>query len=321
MKDYISNETWDIDSPEFSLPISISFWLLIIFNVPSLICSLKLLYHLINDNSLRKSLNNHVIIALLIIGLFSQLIDIPFYLNFLRIGYVWPKISLSCLLWWFSATGISNITNLLMAWASIERHILVFHGRWLRTKNRRYFIHYIPLLTIILYGFIYYFIILYMFSCENMYAYTEDWCLHPCYYNNNNLALYDTIVNSIIPTPIISFFSITLIIRIIKQKQTLHRQVQWRKYRRMIVQLLSISALFLFFNFPMTCIVLAQVCGLPDDSLGQLPFYTYYLYHFVSLLMPFVCLTSFPEIQKKIKQMIKFKKPINIIRPERNIIH
>ncbi|CAF1620977.1 unnamed protein product [Adineta steineri] len=321
MKDYISNETWDIDSPEFSLPISISFWLLIIFNVPSLICSLKLLYHLINDNSLRKSLNNHVIIALLVIGLFSQLIDIPFYLNFLRIGYVWPKISLSCLLWWFSATGISNITNLLMAWASIERHILVFHDRWLRTKNRRYFIHYIPLLTIILYGFIYYFIILSMFSCENMYAYTEDWCLHPCYYNNNNLALYDTIVNSIIPTPIISFFSITLIIRIIKQKQTLHRQVQWRKYRRMIIQLLSISALFLIFNFPMTCIVLAQVCGLSDDSLGQLPFYTYFLYHFVSLLMPFVCLASFPKIQKKIKQMIKFKKPINIIRPEHNIIH
>ena len=105
-----------------------------------------------------------------------------------------------------------------MAWASIERQILVFNNRWLLTKTKRFFIHYIPLLLIIIYGFSYYIIILTIYSCENMYTYTEDWCLYPCYYNNEKLALYDTIVNSIIPIPIIIIFNILLIIRVIKTK-------------------------------------------------------------------------------------------------------
>ncbi|UJR32966.1 hypothetical protein I4U23_020429 [Adineta vaga] len=136
-----------------------------------------------------------------------------------------------------------------------------------------------------------------------MHAFTQDWCSYPCYYNYASLALYDTIVNSILPTPIIVFMNIGLIIRVIKQKQTLHRRLQWRKCRRMIVQLLSISVLFLFFNLPMTVLVLAQVCGLEADVIGQFGSYAYYLYHFVSLLMPFVCLTSLPEIRKKIKRL------------------
>ena len=316
-----SNETWSNIDPEFSLPSFVRFWLIIIFDVPSLACSLILLYHLIIDITLRKSLNNHVIIVLLLIGFFSQLIDDPFYLNYIRIGYVWPQISFSCLIWWFAATGISNLTNILMAWASIERHILVFHDQWLRTKKKRFFIHYLPLLTIILYGFVYYIIILSIFSCDNMYSYTQEWCLYPCYYDNETLALYDTIVNSIIPTPIIILFSITLIIRVIKQKQTLHRHVQWRKYRRMIIQLLSISAMFLLFNLPMTSLVLAQVCGLPIGATGQFEYYTYYLYRFISLLMPFVCLISLPEIRKKIKQMIILRTTINTVAPRENSMH
>ncbi|CAF0747768.1 unnamed protein product [Rotaria sp. Silwood1] len=309
------NQTQSNDYPEFLLPKTVRFWLLMIFEVPSVACSMILLYYLLIDRRLRHSLGNHVIIVLLIIGLFSQLIDIPFYLNYLRINYVWPSTTISCLIWWFAATGISNLTNIVMAWASIERHILVFHERWLSTKKKRLFIHYFPLLTIVLYGFIYYIIILSIFSCENMYAYELDWCLYPCYYNSASLAMYDTIANSIIPTPIITIFSIALIIRVIKQKHTLHRRFHWRKYRRMAIQILSITALFLLFNFPMTSLVLAHVCGLPNGSTGQFEFYAYYLYHFVSLLMPFVCLGSLPEIRKKMKRLPRLQRMINVITP------
>ncbi|CAF1325883.1 unnamed protein product [Rotaria sordida] len=315
LQDTNDNKTQTDDYPEFLLPKPIRFWLLMIFEVPSLACSLILLYYLFIDRNLRQSLSNHVIMVLLIIGLFSQLIDIPFYLNYLRINYVWPPITISCLMWWFAATGISNLTNIVMAWASIERHILVFHDQWLLTKRKRLLIHYFPLLTIVLYGFIYYIIILLIFSCENMYAYEFDWCFYPCYYNNKSLALYDTIVNSILPTPIITIFSIALIIRVIKQKQTVHRHFNWRRHRKMVIQLLSITALFLFFNFPMTTLVLANACGLPDGATGQFEFYTYYLYHFVSLLMPFVCLGSLSEVRKKIKRMIIFRTMINVITP------
>ena len=68
------NETWYDGYIVFSLPQLVRFWLLIIFEIPSLACSLILLYYLITDPIIRKALCNHVIIALLCIGLFSQLI-------------------------------------------------------------------------------------------------------------------------------------------------------------------------------------------------------------------------------------------------------
>lgn len=298
----ISNETWIDDYPEFSLPSSARFWLIVIFEIPSLVCSFFLLYHLFANKPLRKALNNHVIMALLVIGLFSQLIDNPFYLNYLRIGYVWPRLPSSCFLWWFSATAISNLTNLLMAWGSMERHILVFHNGWLSNAKKIFFLHYLPLVMILLYGFIYYSVILLFDQCDHLFAYDQDWCLYPCFYHHTQLALYDTVVNAIIPTPIIVLGNVFLLIRVVKKKQTLHRSIHWRKYRRMIIQLMSIVALFLIFNLPMTFVILARTCGLLIGPTGQFEYYTYYLYRFISLLLPFICLTTIPQLMKKIQE-------------------
>jgi hypothetical protein len=76
-------------------------------------------------------------------------------------------------------------------------------------------------------------------------------------------------MNSILPTPLIVLFTILLVIRAIRHQQSLYRCVNWKKYRRMIIQLLSISGLFLLFNLPMTSLVLAQVFGLPIGASGQ----------------------------------------------------
>ena len=312
-KDLSSNESYSSGYPEFSLSATARFWLLLIFEIPSLCCSLLVLFYLITDRTLRQSLHYHVIIALLVVGLFAQSIDVPFYLNFVRINYILPASSITCLLWWFAATGISNITNLLMTWASIERHILVFHDRWLVTKQNRFFIHYLPLMLILLYGFIFYIVVLLIYSCDNTIAFDQDWCLYPCYYNDGQLAIYDTIINSILPTPLIVLFCILLLIRVIHHKHTLQQAFGWRKYRSMIIQLFSICALFLLFNLPMTCLVLAHVFGLPLDSTGQLNYYTYFLYHYVSLLMPFVCLLSLPDVRRKIRRRIPLHPFVNTI--------
>lgn len=297
-----STSSWSY--PAFDLSPTARFWLLLVFDVPSLICSFALFYHLFIDATSRRSLNNHVIMALLIVGLFSQLIDVPFYLNFTRLGYVWPSAPISCLLWWFAATGISNLTNMLMAWASIERHILVFHDRWFRRKNIKFLTHYLPLITILLYGFIFYLVVLSMYSCENRSAYDSDWCYYPCYYDHDDIALYDTVVNSILPTPVIVVFSLALIFRVIRRKHDFHRRIEWSRHRKMIIQLLSIIALFLLFNLPMTLIVLASLCNFLPDNTAQLVYYAYFLYHYVSLLMPFVCLAALPEIRKSMQRRL-----------------
>ena len=70
-------------------------------------------------------------------------------------------------------------------------------------------------------------VILLFNQCENLYAYDQDWCLFPCFYYHEKLASFDTIINSIIPTPIIVLSNVFLIIRMIKQKQTLHQSIHW----------------------------------------------------------------------------------------------
>lgn len=314
-KELETNETVEYTYPKFILPETARFWLLLVFEVPSLFCSLLVLVFFFKDRSYRKTLHNHVIIALLIVGLFSQLIDVPFYLNFIRINTISPASSITCVLWWFAATGISNITNLLMAWASIERHILVFHDRWLVKKWARFLIHYLPLFAILIYGFTFYIVVLLLYRCDNMTAFDQDWCSYPCYYNDAKLAMYDTVFNSILPTPIIVLCCILLLIRVIHRKRLLQQNVQWRKYRMMIIQLFAISILFLMFNLPMTSLVLAHVLGLPLDSTGQFEYITYFLYHYVSLLMPFVCLLSLPDIRKQIRKRFRFRRPTIAIRP------
>lgn len=316
-KELETNDTVEYNYPKFTLPETARFWLILVFEVPSLFCSLLVLAFFFKDRSCRKTLHNHVIIALLIVGLFSQLIDVPFYLNFIRLNVISPASSITCLLWWFAATGISNIINLLMAWASIERHILVFHDRWLASRRDRFLIHYLPLFTILIYGFIFYTVVLLVFRCENLTAFDQDWCLYPCYYNNEKLAMYDTVVNSIVPTPIIVLCCILLLIRVINRKRILQQNVQWRKYRMMIIQLFAISSLFLIFNLPMTSLVLAHVLGLPLDSTGQFEYITYFLYHYVSLLMPFVCLLSLPDIRKEIRKRFQLRRPTIAIGPSR----
>ncbi|CAF3788114.1 unnamed protein product [Rotaria sp. Silwood1] len=116
--------------PEISLPRPVRFWLLLILLIPSILCTLILLYYFIRDRSLRSPLNNHVIIVLLIVNFHGLMIGFPIQLNFLHLGHVWPQIPTTCLAWQFSDIGIFTTTGIIMAWASIERHILIFHDQW-----------------------------------------------------------------------------------------------------------------------------------------------------------------------------------------------
>ena len=75
---------------EVSLPRSVRFWLLLLFNVPSVICSFGLILHIIINRTQRYALQNHTILLILIFGLPIQLMDINFYLVFFHYGSVLP---------------------------------------------------------------------------------------------------------------------------------------------------------------------------------------------------------------------------------------
>lgn len=269
----------------------IGFWILLIFSIPSMICSLSVLWLLLNNPQNRRSLNHRVIIIQLIAGLIFLLINVPLYLNYLRLGYVWPQIPAICQLGWFVGDGYIDTMTILMAWASFERHILIFHDRWILTAKRRFVAHYLPVTLIIIYCPFYYLIVEGFPPCENTYDYTENWCSSSCLFENEVLVMYDIIFNDILATILVAVFSISLIIRVLYRHNIGVRQrARWRRHRRIIIVFFSISAIYLLFNLPMMILKLVKLCDPSKNIIENLQPYFDFLNYFIFILYPFICL-------------------------------
>ena len=92
------------------------------------------------------------------------------------------------------AFGLYNGGEILMAWASIERHILIFNDRWMITKRGTFLVHYLPLILILSYIFFFIFMLFFIFLCENTYTYDLPVCnAYPCYQNDPVVGAYDCI--------------------------------------------------------------------------------------------------------------------------------
>lgn len=311
------NQTNDTDSSSdiisyTSVPPIACFWVLIVFIIPAIICSIFLLYNFLFDRKLRTSLNNHVIVALLTVGIIYLLIDMPQYLNFIRIGYVWPSALATCYFWCLIDLACYNMLGFLMTWASIERHILVFHNSWVNTSRQRFFFHYLPLITIFVYSLIFYIVVIFFPPCENDFDYTRSWCNYPCYFNEYSIMLYDTVFNCILPIPLIAIINVLLIIRVIRQRQVLHQNIEWRKFRKMIIQIIAFSSLFIIFSLPMMTLTLAHLCGLPYEATAEIELSFYYIAYFINIFLPFVCLGSLPKILMRIKRHLPYMNATRI---------
>ncbi len=288
------------DISEVSIPRSIRLIILLILDIPSLILTILILIFIFKSRVLRQSLHNHVIIALLFSVLPTQLIDIPFHIVYLSLGYVWPANSQFCLFWMFISIGIFDSTRILMGYAAVERHLLVFYDRWLNSWRRRLVLHYIPLFSVILYSLIFYLYVIIFPPCSTNFDYTQPWCSYPCYFDDKILSMFDSIANVIIPAFIVFFFSLTFLLRVVIQKRRLNLRNQWRKHRKMALQLLSISSLLIIFNLPLNLLTLAHLCGLSADVGLRFSQYAYFFTYFIPLLMPFICFAFLPEIYRKL---------------------
>ena len=130
---------------------SFQFWFLLSFHVPSLICYCIVLKHILTQKSHRQVLHNHSIIVLLFIALCVVLFDYSWLLDCLRRGEVYPQTPAFCKVWWMFDYGLYNACTVVLAWASFERHILIFHSHLIVTTRRRILLHYLPLIGILIY--------------------------------------------------------------------------------------------------------------------------------------------------------------------------
>ncbi|CAF1016263.1 unnamed protein product [Adineta steineri] len=300
------NDDTDDDLEDIIPSSPVQFWTFLIFQIPSLACTVFLLFHLLFDRKLRTALNNHIVIILLLLTLCIEIFDNPLYMDAYRLGGYrnsFPLTPSICLMWWLIDYGFYGAISVFLAWGSFERHILIFHQQLFRTQKQKFFIHYLPLIIISVYIFGFYIFVIYFPPCVNTFDYTSPSCgSSPCYEDISYLNVWDYLGNGIFCAFLETIFSVGLLARVLIQKHRAHQPINLRKHRMMTIQLLSVSCLSLTIVFPQSLIIVIRQIGgenMSDFASGVDP-YLFYLYTFVVFLLPFICLGTLSEVSKKL---------------------
>jgi hypothetical protein len=294
----------------------IKFGLFVALTPPALICNIILVYYLITDRILRHTIQYHAILALLIVTLLTNLVEVPRITHYLHIGIVIPQTKINCLIWQCCDYLLSSTINFLIFWTSIERYLLIFHNNLYMTHRRRLLFHYLPIITIIVYLIIFYIVAIFIYPCELQLDFHQPLCGFPCYTTYPNISLYDLIAHTGIPMALGMMLDTTLIIRVLFRKRMglHHQRAQWRRYRKMIIQLLSISGLYLACQVPFDGVVFIQLfVNLPDWAAYIQIVYFYYLFWLLTLLLPFACIVCMTEVTNKLKNFFIQRRRRNMM--------
>ena len=290
---------------------AVYFWTYLFSDIVSLIYSFLVIYFLLTDRVLRRALNNHINIVLLIIGISCELTEIPWtlYSDYNHRPLIQSHLFYS--FWTLAASPLYALHVELFAWATMERHILIFHHSWVSTRKKRFLVHYLPMSAIIIYYLIYYGLIFFdAFCVDSFEAFLATGFHIPCAFDRTVSGVWDLMFHQVVPILIIIVFSIALIVRVVLQKNRLRRGANWRKNRKMTVQLLSIATTYIIFNSPWVMTALAFQNGLSTNVALVVWSYTSFLSSFLIFLFPFVCCLSLSELRNKFKtNLLRGRQP------------
>ncbi|CAF0965464.1 unnamed protein product [Rotaria sp. Silwood1] len=301
------------------------FWILLVFLIPSIICGIFDLYHFIFGRTLRQALYNHLIIVILFFCLIFECTAIFWLVYNYGTGHPLSSTETFCFIWHFiDHTGFLLVT-ILVAWASIERHILIFHDKWLLTRRKLFFIHYFPIIILIVYSILFYIIAFFVLPWKYTFNYLEIQCgYNEALFSPQIIAVWDSVVNTILPALIIVIFNIALVFRVLYQKHRLNQKIKWKNYRKMAIQMLSISSIYFCLYFIPMILYTAYALGLSRRFAHDYYDASLYLFYFIIILMPFICTVSLPELRAKFRiniqrnqqqiQYIDVPQLLNIIR-------
>lgn len=275
------------------------FFLFTILVGPSILISIYILYQFCRYRQHRSRLSNHCIIALIVVSLMDTTIEMPIVLHYLRLGRVEPMKNGYCLFWYWLCYSVLTVNIFLMAWTCIERHILIFHSNWIQTQSGKWIWHYIPLILCSTYTPLFYLSCIIIYQCENNFDYTSLLCGSICYTEVKWLLTFDWMANVLVPSLLIPLASISLLIRVMVQAKKMRRSVNWRSTKKMTIQLMMISLLYLIFSVPLAIISLIRIYFI-SNLLDEFTYYfLYYAAYMIQLLIPVVCFMCLPEMWPK----------------------
>ena len=298
-----SNTNDDADLPFVMDGIrSMKFYSLLTLQILSVFCSLFLLYHFLFDRLIRQVLYNHLIIALLFVSLLTCTIDLPLILFHLKVNVTPLSNGRFCLFWNYVDLSFYALISLLMLWTSIERYLFIYHSPCFQRRSLICFSHRLPLLLIPLYVSLFYSVAILIHPCENHFDFTQVVCGELCYYSQTPwLAVIDQWLNNILPALFIAVLNLFLFVRVIWQKRRRPgRSLSWQRHRRMVLQLLPVTLLYLAGVLPYGFVTCASLLGFSSQASLTLQGHFFYLFYYVAVLLPFVSLIGMPNIYSKI---------------------
>ena len=278
------------------------FFLFLPLQLSSIPTSIFVLYHLFTIPALRRSLPNHVLIALNIVTLIDVIFQQTSTMIFFRLNRVWPESNGYCIFWNYLDFTNYALNLHLTVWALFERQVFIFDPNFCRTRRRRQLFHFLPLSAIITYAVTFNLGLIVLNPCKNIFDFTESWCGDLCFLENNILYFFDWIFNGLVPIFLIVILSAALFIRVIRQRNRVYQSFVWSKHRKLTIQLLSLSSLYMVCFLP--SIINALIAKIVQDPMFGIVVQTVYLDYLPILgrsITPFLSLATLPELSKKIK--------------------
>lgn len=283
---------------------SIQYKILLTLGIPSFICYIFLIIYMFTQKSHRKAPHNYCTLIILNFQFFCNVVDIPSQIYYYRNLQVMFASAFYCYAWQYIPYSIWPISLMLLAWASFERHILIFHDHLLHSQWKTIYLHYAPPIIIISYVTCFYIYAYAYYTCTTPYQFYLNHCGNSCYSSNIVMLVWIRVAHYMLPSFLTAICSISLLIRVICSKHR-HQQIfVWRKHKKMAYQLLSLAVLSAATVFPYSIV---RFTGLVAPNLISKPVQD--MFSFSSLLeplyFPFVHLVSTAEIWITIRRKLR----------------
>ncbi|CAF1490035.1 unnamed protein product [Adineta steineri] len=226
-------------------------------------------------------------------------------MSYYYLNYIWPSTNAYCVWWTWCEFSLSTIGLYLMAWISIERHLLIFHEHTIfQVRWKKWIFHFIPIAFSLMWAplFFLFLVVIHPF-CTNVWIFNLPLCGFPCYAENKILHKFDFIFNILFPILIIMLANVTLIIRVLYQKMSRQRVINWRRHLKMMLQLWIVSSLYMGFWLPLVITLFIEMTTQPLFMINQLETMQFAPY-FVPLFLPMKTGVLLSKLQSNLTKIL-----------------
>jgi len=224
----------------------ILFIIIICVSIPSILINLFAIYRL-HPNT---KLSVFVFRSILHVSLFTTCTCVPFFLIELYFNSYVPLSLILCKSWLIVDYSSIVCLGLLVCWASIQRHILIFGPIHIKKLQSTFKFKLIPSLFALGFPLTWYSILI--LKCEYNKTENERVQCRPCFENEKIIFLIDTLLSLLFPLFITIIATFLLLIRIIRLRLSLFRSnlKKWRRCKRLTRQMILFSFIYLIGLLP-----------------------------------------------------------------------